>query len=307
MPDAEPSTTKSNVQPKTKKKPGNKGDFHGQREEFLHGRVEEYLSLSKMGKTHTFWPMLLSEYWEKFDWHLPLDQDPSPNDNFPSDEVLTTEETDAKSKNSSQSNWRKIKTWYNHQQTALGLLRNPFTPWLARLRQPEEKQPKRITPYQFYMQHPDYKEAVNAEFQEKHWDTPRSDHLARRCAVARTLYEAEPEDVKAQIRQEAAEEHEDKLTRWRDADEGLPSMDPEDQEECSGGNTEAGPSGSHANGEEDAVGEGSAMEGVVDEAVETEDESRGMDMQIDEVEEGEVTTPRWSYDDNEDLPFAGPP
>jgi hypothetical protein len=114
------------------------------------------------------------------------------------------------------------------------MTKNPWTAWLARLRRPDDKSPKRITDYQFYMQHDDFKEGVATAFNEKYEDLLRAERLARRCDIARTLFEAEPDEVKARIREEAKLEHEGEVRRWTDAVEGLPSMDPEDQEEYVG-------------------------------------------------------------------------
>jgi hypothetical protein len=81
------------------------------------------------------------------------------------------------------------------------------------------------------MQHDDFKGAVTTTFNERHWDVPRLERLARRCNVARELFEAEPDEVKKRIREEAMLEHEGEVRRWHDAVEGLPSMEVEDQEE----------------------------------------------------------------------------
>lgn len=113
----------------------------------------------------------------------------------------------------------------------MGLTRNPFTTWLAQLRRPSQKSPKRITDYQFYMQHDEFKDAVNAKFEEHHWDAKREDVLSLRCAVARELFNAEPEEIKVRIRKEAVAEHEGELQRWLDANEGLPAVEVEEQAE----------------------------------------------------------------------------
>jgi hypothetical protein len=81
-----------------KNKPGNKGDFHGQHDEFLRGRMDDHLEASKKGKTRNFWPKLFKDYLEKFHWRLPLHQEPSPDDAFSSDSNLTTQELDEKTK-----------------------------------------------------------------------------------------------------------------------------------------------------------------------------------------------------------------
>ncbi|KAJ7809604.1 hypothetical protein B0H13DRAFT_2385139 [Mycena leptocephala] len=162
--------------------------------------MDDYLEALKKGKTRNFWPKLFKDYLEKFHWRLPLHQEPSPDDAFPSDSNLTVQELDEKTKVVTELK-RKIKSWYNHRRTAMGLTANPFTPWLSRLRRPTDKAPGRLPDYQFYMQHDDFKNA------------------------------AEPEEVKARIRKEAQEEQDEVLKSWNDADEGLPSLEPEEQEE----------------------------------------------------------------------------
>ncbi|KAJ7642310.1 hypothetical protein DFH06DRAFT_1137331 [Mycena polygramma] len=223
---------KAKATPAVKKKPGNKGDFHGKRADFLTGKMDEYLTASKRGKTRDFYPRLFKDYWMQFNWCLPLDKDPSAADNFPANSAQLSEE-EMKQKGRTQADvQRKIKTWYNHRRTAMGLTSNPFTPWLSRLRRPEGKAPKRITDYQYYMQHDKYKDSVNALFMERHWDAPRDEHLARRCDVARELFKLEPQTVKDEIRKEAQAELEAERTRWEDAEEGLPSLEEAEQEEA---------------------------------------------------------------------------
>lgn len=45
------------------------------------------------------------------------------------------------------------------------------------------------------------------------------------------MFEGEPEDVKARMREEAETEHNQLAEMWQEAEEGLPSVDEEDQEE----------------------------------------------------------------------------
>lgn len=108
---------------------------------------------------------------------------------------------------------------------------SPFTPWLARLRRPDGACPKRVTDYQFYMQHDEFKARVESEFQIRYGHEPRNQHLTLRCKVAREFFEAESEDVKVRIRAEARLEHEDQVEQWKDAEEGLPSANEEEQKE----------------------------------------------------------------------------
>ncbi|KAJ7758851.1 hypothetical protein DFH07DRAFT_958252 [Mycena maculata] len=197
-----------------KLKPGNKGDFHGPREKYLIDNLDEYLKASKIGKTRNFWPILFAGYWEKFDWRIPLNEEIQEDHEGPRAEVLTAEEEALKGEVQLKTK-SKIKTWYNHRRGHMGMGNNPFSPWLARLRRLHGSAPKRITDYQFYMQHDEFKAAVARKFEEDHWDADRGDHLRLRCDVARTMFSAEPQEVKDQIRAEAKEELKEELSRCR--------------------------------------------------------------------------------------------
>ncbi|KAJ7601428.1 hypothetical protein DFH06DRAFT_1154134 [Mycena polygramma] len=216
---------------KPKQKPGNKGDFHGQRLAFLKEQLDGYLEASRNGKTRKFWPPFFEKYWDKFSWRLKLDEEPEEGATSTAMEVLSKEEFEQKAKVQLATKI-KLKTWYNHHRNALGMASNPFTPWLSRLRRPDESCPKRTTDYQYYMQHKDHKEAVDLEFRTKHWDAPREKQLSLRCKVARDMFALESNDVRDRIRQEAQEEHDEELQRWKDAEEGLPSVEEENQKEA---------------------------------------------------------------------------
>jgi hypothetical protein len=90
-----PKSKGKTVHTEPKKKPGNKGDFHGMREDFLLSKVPEYFARSKEGKTRQFWPELMAEYWRMFPWRLPLDVDPDPADG-PVHKVLSPDEVEDK-------------------------------------------------------------------------------------------------------------------------------------------------------------------------------------------------------------------
>ncbi|KAJ7224535.1 hypothetical protein GGX14DRAFT_557398 [Mycena pura] len=216
---------------KSKKKPGNKGDFHGKRLAFLLEHWDEYVQHSKDGATRKFWPALWEKYYTRFGWRLTLDVEPEDGVEFGEESSLTTEEEEEKVR-ALKALKGKIKTWYNHQRTARGMNSNVFTPWLSRLRRPEGSAPKHITDYQFYMQHADYKLSIEEEFKQRFWDQPRAQHLSLRCQVARERFLAEPQEVKDHIRREATEEHDDELARYKEAEEGLPSVNEEDQKEA---------------------------------------------------------------------------
>ncbi|KAF8171736.1 hypothetical protein K438DRAFT_1773036 [Mycena galopus ATCC 62051] len=193
-------------------------------------KIEAYLAASKAKKTKTFYQGLFKQYWAKFHWSLPLKQEPSPTDVYPTDDALTPAQEVQKAETQTKMK-QKIKTWYNHRCTAMGMTSNVYLPFLAQLRRPEGKPPKRLPDFQFYMQHADFKDAVNNAFEAGSADVPKNKKLAYRCDLARSMLAAEPDEVRARIRKEAEEEHAEDLAGWEEADEGFPAMEPEGQAE----------------------------------------------------------------------------
>ena len=61
-------------------------------------------------------------------------------------------------------------------------------------------------------------------------NTPRSKHAAIRDKLARDLFEKLPEQEKAQWVEQAKEEYDAAVSRWRDDTEGNPSTEPEDHQ-----------------------------------------------------------------------------
>ncbi|KAJ7025305.1 hypothetical protein C8F04DRAFT_1269332 [Mycena alexandri] len=172
----------------------------------------------------------MESYFQLFPWRLDLEQEPNP-EAVPLNEVLSLDEIERKREKMAKIK-AKIKTWFNHQRGGAGFTANPYTPWLARLCRPAEPAPKRISDYQYYMQHADFRDKVATQFQREYPDIGRGEALAARCKVARALFEAEPEEVKSRMREESMKEHEAMLEEWKEADEGLPSVDEEDREEA---------------------------------------------------------------------------
>lgn len=87
----------STKETKEKKKRGNRGDFHGQRLEFLEANLPNYQRVSKEGKVRPWFnDVLFPEYWAKFHWSLPLEKEPSPSDVYPGNDSLTKAQEDAK-------------------------------------------------------------------------------------------------------------------------------------------------------------------------------------------------------------------
>jgi hypothetical protein len=82
---------------KPKQKPGNKGDFHGLRYNFLIAQLAGYMEASRNGKTCSFWPSFFEKYWETFNWHLSLNKEPIEGATWPNDDVLSPDDLYKKS------------------------------------------------------------------------------------------------------------------------------------------------------------------------------------------------------------------
>jgi hypothetical protein len=140
-----------------------------------------YIEASQKSTTRAIWDKFFLRYWAAFPWRLPLEQDPDPDDptNYAAKPVDEAEE-DAKSKLIEKMEdvgcvlviCDKILTWMAENQglvrTAEGGVVKPnlWTDWLKRLHAPTAAAPRKLADYQYYMQHPDYKDQISVIFKE---------------------------------------------------------------------------------------------------------------------------------------------
>ncbi|KAJ6489835.1 hypothetical protein C8R45DRAFT_1096821 [Mycena sanguinolenta] len=228
-------------------KRGQPSDFKGARHEFLMYHLPGYTDASKRNDTRNFWPALFHEYWRLYPWRLPLNEEPPLSCEAPPEDAeaafkvldcdLSPEDQALKSKiqtDTKNVNAMKIKHWYNRQRPGqMGIQGNPFFHQLKEMRQKnDEPAPKRLADYQYYLQHPDHKDAIEVRFQDKYAEEPRKNHLALHCQLAREMLAAEPEDVRARLKEECEEAHQAELAEWKEADQGWPSADPKVQKQC---------------------------------------------------------------------------
>lgn len=75
-------------------KRGAKPTFKGMRMELIEEYIEDFVNCKGGGRNgHTvFWHRFFALYWNKFNWQLPLDRDPHPDDVWKTDKELTPEE-----------------------------------------------------------------------------------------------------------------------------------------------------------------------------------------------------------------------
>ncbi|KAJ6479774.1 hypothetical protein C8R45DRAFT_1101219 [Mycena sanguinolenta] len=213
------------------KKCGTPSQFQGARLEFITARVPDYLRHSKNKTLDDFWSDLTHDYWWRFPWRIPLNEEvpEPPEEEVPADAEaafralhldLLSEEAAEKSKIQKETK-KKIKAWYNRQRPGkMKMQQNPYFEYLARVRDSEKRSPpKRVPDYQFYIQHPDFKEQVAQHFEELHQDAPRNKHISLRCEVARDMLAAEPEDVKARLKEENTKAYDTEVAEYEEDDD----------------------------------------------------------------------------------------
>ncbi|KAJ7278646.1 hypothetical protein C8J57DRAFT_1221488 [Mycena rebaudengoi] len=187
-----------------KKKRGNPGDFQGMRLMFLETHIPHYLDASKAkngssqsGKSQSlarFWETLFKMYLRKFPWCLNLSEEPVLIEGAEDEayEAVLANKDDAEAEREELTDNERTE-----KKTRTGTLQK-----------------------------------VRARFKlEKGSEQLAALQLNLRCDIARALLEEEPEDVKVRIRQETIEEHAELLAEHKEACEGTPSTDPENQED----------------------------------------------------------------------------
>ncbi|KAJ7642165.1 hypothetical protein FB45DRAFT_1022873 [Roridomyces roridus] len=228
------------------KKRGNACHFKGQHFEFMKEQWPVYMTASEARKgsgkgsgnqsaLEDFWRAFFAQWWKKFPWRLELDEEPDP-DVEPveeKDEDMSEKDLDAKAEK--QRNLKKkIKGWFNRQRpTSTSIHSNPFFPWLSRLRAIQESSsPRRASEPQYLMQHEKYKKAFEKRFKKEHPTPPKEQCLALQVALATKMLAELLQEDQAALREQRDKEHEIALKEYEEAVEGLPSMDPDVQQEC---------------------------------------------------------------------------
>ncbi len=91
---------RSDRRPRKGGKPGQKSTFTGQRGEYVASNLEDFRNSKGAHQIvkQQFWTRYYAGYHARFNWQLPLDRDPSPDDVWKHDRELTPEETEEKSR-----------------------------------------------------------------------------------------------------------------------------------------------------------------------------------------------------------------
>ncbi|KAJ7797380.1 hypothetical protein B0H14DRAFT_2618994 [Mycena olivaceomarginata] len=102
----------------------------------------------------------------------------------------------------------QVKGWFSHKKTATNRSnKNPFLDWLEGFERPGPA-PRKLPLHKFYMQHPDYADAVEGRFNEKWPDAKLEQNARRSCLWRRTR------GTRRELAKELDEEHEEALARY---------------------------------------------------------------------------------------------
>jgi hypothetical protein len=119
----------------------------------------------------------------------------------------------------------------------MGIQGNPFFEHLAQLRRRgQTSPPKRMSDYQYYMQHKEFKDAIRERFEDEFEEgESTARQIDARCRIAKEMLEDEPQDVRDRITRECDEAHARDLEAFKEdeEDDGLPVVDAEVQSQLS--------------------------------------------------------------------------
>ena len=104
---------------------------------------------------------------------------------------------------------------------------NPYRSLLHKLTGTAIKKPRQKPPANIWRK--TQRKEIDIEA-KKLVNTPRSQHAAIRDKLARDMFEQLPEDEKLQWIEQAKEEYEIAMARWKEDTEGKPSTRPEDRQ-----------------------------------------------------------------------------
>ncbi|KAJ7617932.1 hypothetical protein FB45DRAFT_872379 [Roridomyces roridus] len=212
------SKAKSKAQDVTegpRKKPGNECHFKGERRAFLESHLPTYLARSKntdgsakFAGASPMFPQLMTDWWNRWPWRLPLDVEPLPGIDYAlapqtaAEEEQKTAATRVASVETLPEQNQKIRQWFQRQRDRLGLVKNPINRMLEELMpEPDDDEDDDSTRkplfVQWYMKQLGYSKRCKDEFERLHPGVGHREGLNLRVQVARNLLDQEPEEVRA--------------------------------------------------------------------------------------------------------------
>ncbi|KAH9855414.1 hypothetical protein C2E23DRAFT_882800 [Lenzites betulinus] len=192
-------------------RPGNQGNFHGARQDYLLEHVETFVNIKGAGRAtqKNFWEKLYAGYWSQWPWYVPPDKEP--------DEGLW-QEPDTTDPDNLQAKGDAIKLIQDQIQNHMRHLRNNYlrprdniwAPLLQELRERAHPPapPRMLADWQLYMSKKT--DEIQEAFDDR-WTTAGlgPDHvLAYRAQIARELLAQESAEFKTSLVDELKAMHE---------------------------------------------------------------------------------------------------
>ena len=117
--------------------------------------------------------------------------------------------------------FQSIKSWFRYRASSANTdSRNPWNEAMSTLRKPQDGPPKKQAAWQVWAKR-------NKDLIQEGMADPKK--IGERNARAARMFKDLPEDEQAEIEAEAQAMYEEAKEKHREAEEGLPSVDPEDQ------------------------------------------------------------------------------
>jgi hypothetical protein len=233
----------------------------GSRLTFLNSHLDAFKAarLQSLSKASEYIDQVVNEYFRRFDWRLPLTEEPTVPlnaDAIPPMEILSAEELEKKAKIVAQMKtvrlgfsldyliimltgsktiaaWLTYRTKKSHNIGKRATAENdPFTLFFAKLTGVGIKPPKARMPYQHWSK-THYDSVVKHDFEARFpkTGTRDKDRAANRVKVIQEHFDRLPEEERLRIADEAKADHKEAVKAWKEALSGAPSDDPHDRQE----------------------------------------------------------------------------
>ncbi len=214
-------------------KRGAKSTFKGMRMELIEEYIDDFVGCKGGPRDGyaIFWHRFFALYWAKFNWQLPLDREPHPDDVWKTDKECTPEELKQKEevidktqkvRRESLCPGTRLTLCVQQLKTSITYLANSRTkkaenPWALMLsslkRHVTCPTPRQLAPWQHYMSLK--ADDIDEEF-EARWSAAgleAKDALAFRGLIARELLAKETDEYKTFVQEECVRLHKEDLEK----------------------------------------------------------------------------------------------
>ncbi|KAJ8502452.1 hypothetical protein ONZ45_g11743 [Pleurotus djamor] len=239
-----PATTPTTTRAKLSylDKPLTRNWAKGARLEYLVDHLDEYIENADRGRDacRATLDRIVNDYFKKFDWRLPLTDDPDPTSPPNRDETLSAADNDTKGLVVSKmrtaiTNWlqyraNKITTPYKHLKNLSNT--DPYAVLLSRLTGIGLRAPNRTKGWQEFQRckFADYKAAFDAKVEQ---DRVQPSRIATtRNKFMQTIFDKFPDETKALWEKKAQERHAEEVSAREARIQRLDALTPQERQDA---------------------------------------------------------------------------